>query len=55
LRPVLRNEQTPFDSEYYAGFWNYCEFIGSPILYYVADPEEFWDEERAPEWAKKRN
>lgn len=54
-KPVLRNKHTPFDSEYYAGFWDYYESIGYPVLCHVADPEEFWDEELAPEWAKEKN
>lgn len=54
-KPVPRQKHTPFDSEYYAGFWDHCESIGYPILVHVADPEEFWDEKLAPDWAKKRN
>ena len=54
-KPVLRERHTSFDSEYYAGFWEYCESVGYPVLCHVADPEEFWDEELAPSWAKEKN
>lgn len=54
-KPVPREQHQPFNGEYYKGLWEYCESIGFPILCHVADPEEFWFEEKAPIWAKKRN
>lgn len=53
-KPVLRKKHTPLDSSYYKGFWDACESHGFPVLCHVADPEEFWDEKLAPDWAKKQ-
>jgi predicted TIM-barrel fold metal-dependent hydrolase len=53
-KPVLRSKHTPLDSGYYEGFWDECESQSFPVLCHVADPEEFWDEKLAPEWAKKQ-
>jgi predicted TIM-barrel fold metal-dependent hydrolase len=53
-KPVLRNKHTPLNSDYYKGFWDECESLGFPVLCHVADPEEFWDEKSAPDWAKKK-
>jgi predicted TIM-barrel fold metal-dependent hydrolase len=53
-KPVLRSKHTPLNSDYYKGFWDECESQGFPVLCHVADPEEFWDEKLAPEWAKKQ-
>lgn len=41
------------DSEHYKEFFVYAEAQQIPILSHVADPEDFWDPERAPEIAKK--
>jgi len=41
-----------FDSEVYADFFARAEERGVPILWHVGDPEEFWDWERIPQWAK---
>ena len=35
-------------------FFDYLEKQGIPVLWHVNDPEEFWDESRAPSWAKER-
>lgn len=40
----------PILDKYYA----FCEKNGVPILFHVADPEEFWDIEKAPVVAKER-
>ncbi|MEM2789578.1 MAG: amidohydrolase family protein [Candidatus Bathyarchaeia archaeon] len=53
-KPVPKRIHVPLNSGYYEGFWGACESYGFPVLYHVADPEEFWDENLAPEWAKKR-
>lgn len=29
-------------------------YLGFPVICHVADPEEFWDERLAPEWAKQQ-
>lgn len=53
-KPVLRRLHEPLDGSYYRGFWETCEDLGIPVLCHVADPEEFWDENLAPVWAKSR-
>jgi len=53
-KPVPRDKHTPLDSDYYKGFWEACESFDFPVLCHVADPEEFWDEELAPDWAKRQ-
>ena len=35
-------------------FFDYCEKHAVPILWHVNDPEEFWDEKKAPSWAKEQ-
>jgi len=53
-KPVPRKKHVPLDSDYYKGFWESCESSGLPVLCHIADPEEFWDEKLAPDWAKKQ-
>ncbi|MFQ6095287.1 MAG: amidohydrolase family protein, partial [Candidatus Bathyarchaeia archaeon] len=53
-KPVPRRRHKPLDGDYYRGFWEACESFGFPVLCHVADPEEFWDEELAPDWAKEQ-
>jgi len=53
-KPALRSKHQPLDGDYYRGFWEACEEMSVPVLCHVADPEEFWDENLAPEWAKSR-
>jgi len=53
-KTVPRDRHTPLDGEYYRGFWESCESFDFPVLCHVADPEEFWDEDLAPDWAKER-
>jgi len=53
-KPVIRSKHEPLDGSYYKGFWEACESLEVPVLCHVADPEEFWDENLAPEWAKSR-
>jgi len=53
-KPVLRCRHEPLDGSYYKDFWEACESLEVPVLCHVADPEEFWDENLAPEWAKSR-
>jgi len=53
-KTVPRDRHTPLDGDYYRGFWESCESFDFPVLCHVADPEEFWDEDLAPDWAKQR-
>jgi predicted TIM-barrel fold metal-dependent hydrolase len=43
------------DSEYYEDFFAKIEQAGLPIVWHVNDPEEFWEPEKAPPFAKERN
>lgn len=42
------------DDPYFDGFFAECERLGVPILWHVADPEEFWDPLKTPSWALSR-
>lgn len=42
----------PFDGDVYADFFARAAELGVPILWHVGDPEEFWDWDRMPQWAK---
>lgn len=44
----------PFDSMPWDPFFEYCEAEQIPILWHVNDPEEFWDIDKIPSWAKER-
>lgn len=53
-KTALRHEHTPLDSEYYRGFWKACEDHDFPVLCHIGDVEDFWYEDKTPDWAKKR-
>jgi len=53
-KTVLRSKHTPLNSDYYAGFWDACETQGFPVLCHIGDVEDFWYEEKTPQWAKDR-
>lgn len=42
----------PIDSDYYEAMFAKIEQLGIPVLWHVADPEEFWDPETTPRWAR---
>ena len=42
----------PFDSPAYEPYWHKLEESGLPLLWHVNDPEEFWDPQRVPDWAR---
>lgn len=44
----------PIDSDYYEPMFARVEQAELPILWHVADPEEFWDPDKTPGWAKSR-
>lgn len=54
-KTMPRSRHTPLDSDYYAGFWDSCEKQGFPVLCHIGDVEDFWYEEKTPQWAKDRN
>jgi predicted TIM-barrel fold metal-dependent hydrolase len=41
-----------FDGPEYAGMWTALEEQNLPVVFHVADPEEFWDDEHCPDWAR---
>ncbi len=42
------------DSPYFEAFFARAEETGIPLLWHVADPEEFWDPRKTPRWAAER-
>lgn len=51
-KPTRRLEiGIPFDSPAYEGMWAALEELQFPCVCHVADPEEFWERERIPNWA----
>lgn len=54
-KPTSRQRMDlPVTDAYYADYWAKVEQLGVPIVWHVNDPEEFWDPERLPSWAKER-
>jgi predicted TIM-barrel fold metal-dependent hydrolase len=45
----------PLDGPVYAPMWANIEALGLPIVWHVADPQEFWDPQRCPSWAYKND
>jgi predicted TIM-barrel fold metal-dependent hydrolase len=43
----------PLNSDIFDSYYSYMEKNAYPILMHVADPETFWDPDKAPAWAKK--
>ena len=44
----------PIDGPYFADHFAHLEETGFPALWHVCDPEEFWDPDLTPGWAKTR-
>jgi hypothetical protein len=42
-----------FDDPVYAPYWEKMAETGTPLIFHVNDPEEFWDPERVPDWARE--
>ena len=53
-KTALRDQHTSLDSNYYKGFWKACEDQDFPVLCHIGDVEDFWYEDKTPEWAKNR-
>ncbi len=50
-KPIARKLiNIPLDGPIYAPMWAAVEELGIPVVWHVADPEEFWDRERCPQW-----
>ena len=55
-KPTSRQRMNvPITDPYFADYWARVEELGLPMVWHVNDPEEFWDPERIPGWAKERN
>jgi len=53
-KPTVRKRiPVPLDAPEYEGMWSALEETGMPAVWHVADPEEFWDKKRCPDWARK--
>lgn len=51
-KPEIRKElQKPLDDPSFDEFYKFIEEEKVPILFHIADPEEFWDRDKVPEWA----
>jgi len=55
-KPTARKRMPiPLDAPEYADYWRQAEALAMPVVWHVADPEEFWDWDARPQWAKERN
>jgi predicted TIM-barrel fold metal-dependent hydrolase len=55
-KPTSRQRMdVPVTDPYFADYWARAEELALPIVWHVNDPEEFWDPEKIPGWAKQRN
>lgn len=55
-KPTSRQRlNIPVTDPYFADYWACIEDLGLPIVWHVNDPEEFWDPEKIPGWAKERH
>jgi hypothetical protein len=55
-KPTSRQRMdVPVTDPYFADYWSRVEELGLPIVWHVNDPEEFWDPDRIPGWARERN
>ncbi len=55
-KPTSRQRMNvPITDPYFADYWARVEELGLPMVWHVNDPEEFWDPEKIPGWAKERN
>jgi len=55
-KPTSRQRMDiPVTDPYFADYWANVEERGIPIVWHVNDPEEFWDPDRIPGWARERN
>ena len=55
-KPTSRQRMDiPITDSYFADYWIRVEELGTPIIWHVNDPEEFWDPEKIPGWAKGKN
>jgi predicted TIM-barrel fold metal-dependent hydrolase len=43
----------PLDGPLYTGMWAALEREQFPVVFHVNDPDEFWDKDRCPDWARQ--
>jgi hypothetical protein len=54
-KPTERQEMNiPLTDAYYADYWAKVEDMGLPLTCHVNDPEEFWEPEKLPTWAREK-
>lgn len=52
-KPIARKLiNIPLDGPVYAPMWEALEQMQMPVVWHVADPEEFWDLAKCPDWVK---
>lgn len=44
----------PATDAYFADYWARVEELGLPIVWHVNDPEEFWEPDKLPAWAREQ-
>ncbi|TFH04007.1 MAG: hypothetical protein E4H09_04290, partial [Spirochaetales bacterium] len=49
-----RTMNVPLTDSYFAEYWDQVEDLGIPVVWHVADPEEFWDPATLPGWAREQ-
>ncbi len=55
-KPTSRQRMDiPVTDAYYADYWACVEEKQLPVVWHVNDPEEFWEPEKLPAWARERN
>ncbi len=55
-KPTSRQQMdVPVTDPYFADYWARVEELGTPIVWHVNDPEEFWDPASLPAWARERD
>ena len=53
-KPTFRKSfDVPVDSDYFDEYFAHLEETGRPVIWHVNDPEEFWDAEKIPSWARE--
>jgi predicted TIM-barrel fold metal-dependent hydrolase len=54
-KPTSRQRMNiPVTDKYYTDYWAHVEELGVPVVWHVNDPEEFWNPEKLPAWARER-
>jgi predicted TIM-barrel fold metal-dependent hydrolase len=51
---VRKRLDEPMDGPYFSDFFSVCEELDIPLLWHIADPEEFWNPSTLPQWAQNQ-